>query len=145
MPDQQPWPFSKPLEFLQKVKYGGAVGKKTAIAVTTLIVLAVALVALPLSLRLAGNIGALYVMIPAMLVVVAAVLWVYFDSLRSIDNSVRTYPKLALLEGTDLVAYQQLEMEMAAKNRPSIPEELPAPDPTPPTRAIEAPVEEEEG
>lgn len=120
-------------------------GKKTAIAVTTLIVLAVALVALPLSLRLAGNIGALYVMIPAMLVVVAAVLWVYFDSLRSIDNSVRTYPKLALLEGTDLVAYQQLEMEMAAKNRPSIPEELPAPDPTPPTRAIEAPVEEEEG
>ena len=112
------WPFSKPLEFLQKVKYGGVVGKKTVITVVALIVLAIAVLAMW------GKVG-------PVLLIVGVVLIILFGAFRSIDVSVKAHPELALLDGTEWVAYKKAEM--AAKHITILPAiAAPMPDPQAP-------------
>jgi hypothetical protein len=122
MQDQH-WPFSKSLEFLHKVKYGGAVGKKAAITNVALIVLAIALVAVW---------GKVY----AVLLIALGVLIVFGGSLKSIDKTLEKHPELALLDGTEMVAMKKLEM--AAKNVPILPEAPLILDPEAPEGLIEA-------
>jgi hypothetical protein len=128
----QGWPFSKPLEFLHKVKYGGVVGKKTVITVVALIVLAIAILAM-------------WGKVEPVLLIVAVVLIILFGAFRSIDASVKAHPELALMDGSEWVAYKKAEM--AAKHitiLPAIAE--PVPDPGAPTGllAIAEPEESEE-
>ncbi len=70
-PDQQKSLLKLPLEFLQKVKYGGAVGKLTVITVVAMIVLAVA-------------IGAVWGNILAICAMAAMVVVVFFGSMQYI-------------------------------------------------------------
>jgi hypothetical protein len=118
MPDQQQWPFAKPMEFLQKVKYGGVVGKKTVIAVVLLLILGTAIVAVH------GQ------TLPILLIVAVAVI-ACFGALHSLDQSVKAHPELALMDGGEIVAYRKVEL--AAKNVSIVHlEALPVPDPNPP-------------
>lgn len=130
MADQ--WPFAKPLEFLQKVKYGGAVGKLTVLSVVALIVLAVAL------LSAWGNVEAVYV-------IVGVVFLVFGVAHFSIHKTLQKHPELALLDGTELVAYRKMEIEMAAKGFevPTAPA-IPSPDRPPVLELPEAQSAEEE-
>jgi len=130
------WPFSKPLEFLQKVKYGGAVGKLAVITVVALIVVAVGLVSAwnNQAVHLAGF-GLVF------LIVVMAFVW--------ISKTLKQHPELALLDGTEYVTLQKIQL--AAKNQPMIPDSPTISDPTPPlidapptAQLLEAPSEEEE-
>src|SRR5579862_6569322 len=83
---QQNWPFSKPLEFLQRIRYGGAVGKQVALAIAALLVLAV------IGVTNWGNIHAVYVIVPAIIVIV-------LGGLYSVQRTLDNHPELASLEG----------------------------------------------
>jgi hypothetical protein len=121
------WLFSKPLEFLHKVKYGGAVGKITALSVTALLVIAVAMISgWGKEALLFGGIG-------AVIVILLAAFWM-------IHRTLEKYPDLALMDGTEIVAYKKIEL--AAKNRPVLSDSVSISDPTPPL--LEALREEEE-
>jgi hypothetical protein len=102
MPDQTKGPFSKPLEFLQKVKYGGAVGKKTAIAVAAIITCGVGMVCGW------GN-------QTVILIAIAAVVLIVVLAYRDINHTLEKFPELALMDGTEIVALRKAEM--AAKNK----------------------------
>ena len=121
------WLFSKPLEFLHKVKYGGAVGKVTALSVTALLVTAVAMVSGW------GKETLLLVGMGTVLIILLATFWM-------IHRTLEKYPDLALMDGTEIVAYRKIEL--AAKNRPMLSNSISISDPTPPL--IEGPREEEE-
>jgi hypothetical protein len=108
--EQKNAPFKLPLEFLQKVKYGGAVGKQTVITVVAMIVLAVAFGAVW------GNVSAVYILVVALLVI-------FFGSLASIHKTLKDSPSLAMLEGSELVAYRKVEL--ATKERGPLPETPP--------------------
>ncbi len=100
MPESAPekqLPFSKPLEFLQKVKYGGAVGKQAVIAVVALIVLGIAILSL-------------WGQMTAVLAIVIVVFAVFVISLASIHKTLQKHPELALMDGTEIIAYKKLEM-----------------------------------
>lgn len=98
--------FSKPLEFLQKVKYGGAVGKQTVIAVVALIALTVAM------LSMWEQVSAVYVIVGAVVLVVCV-------SFFSIHKTLEKYHEEAMLEGKDLKEHWGKKMEMAAKQLPA--------------------------
>jgi hypothetical protein len=134
-PDQHQWPFSKPLEFLHKVKYGGAVGKKTVITVVALIVLAIGIV----------SIAALRGSVVSILLLAMLAVGVFVWALASIDRTLVKHPELALLDGTEFVALRKAEMA-AAKNMKVVDITPAIPDPTRPTRQITTatPIEEEE-
>ena len=91
MPEKNRWPFSIPLEFLHKVKYGGAVGKLTAIAVAAVVVCGIAMVC---------GWGNQTVILTA----IGAVLVVVFGAFFEIRQTLEKHPELALLDGTELVA-----------------------------------------
>jgi hypothetical protein len=116
-PNQQAWPFTKPLEFLQKVKYGGAVGKLAAITVAALIVVAVIMASAWNNERV--HIGGL-------IVVVLLVLAAFWRIAKTLDK----HPELALLDGTEIVTMKRLEM--AAKNKPVLEGSPMISDPAPP-------------
>jgi hypothetical protein len=109
-PDQKKPPFALPLEFLQKVKYGGAVGKQTVITVVAMIVLAVAIAAVW------GNVVAVYVILGVLVLI-------FFGALVSIHKTLKESPSLAMLEGSELVAYRKVEL--ATKERGPLPEATP--------------------
>lgn len=93
------------MEFLHKVKYGGAVGKKTVITVVVLIVLAIALLMLwPLR-------GPVW----AVLLIVGAAVLIFFGSLSSIDKTLVAHPELALMDGTEILALRKAEMATKSK------------------------------
>ncbi len=106
----------KPLGFLQKVKYRGAVGKQTAITVVVLIVLGIAL------LSVWGQTEAVYF-------IVATVVFVFLSALFAIHKTLAKHPELALLDGLELVEYKKLDI--AAKNMRRIPDTIDAADPQP--------------
>jgi len=124
---QHTWPFSKPLEFLQKVKYGGAVGKLTAITVAALLVVAVISVSSWNNEKV--HIGGLIVV----LFLVLAAFW-------RISRTLQKHPELALMDGTEIITFKRLEM--AAKNQPILADSPMVSDPTP--LLIEPPTEDEE-
>ena len=128
-PPQNPrtWPFSKPLEFLQKVKYGGAVGKLTAICVAALLVIAVGMV---------SAWGNETVHLVAFGIIVFLVLVTFWRIAKTLEK----HPELALMDGTEIIAYKRVEL--AAKNHPMLIDSMTIPDPAPPQ--IEAPREEAE-
>lgn len=95
-------PFSKPLEFLQKVKYGGAVRKKTVIICVALIVLGVCALTL-------------WHQTYAILAIAGIVLLIVFFGLRSIDGTLEKHPQLALMDGTEIIRYR--EIELASKDQ----------------------------
>lgn len=108
-------PFSKPLEFLHKVKYGGAVGKKTVTACVTLLILGVAIIAMW---------GQVY----PILVVVVLAFAVFYRFNESVDKTLKAHPDLALMDGTEIVRIR--EMELGAKGMPPSPnEQIPGPKP----------------
>jgi hypothetical protein len=127
----QNWPFSKPLEFLHKVKYGGAVGKKTAITVVVLIVLAIALL---VCWRLEMKTG-VYLSLGLLIVV-------FIYALNSIDKTLEKHPQLAVLDGSEFVQYRKMELEMAAKGILELPKSPLIPDSRHPPRQL-PPAEEE--
>jgi len=120
------WPFRKPLEFLHKVKYGGAVGKKTVITVVSLIVVGIAILALW------GNVWAI-------LALAALVVVIFFGSLNSIDTTLKAHPELALMDGTEILALRKAEM--SAKNGVIVDVTPAIADPSPPPAAIEGTIE----
>ena len=98
MPSDQKNPsFKLPLEFLQKVKYGGAVGKQTVITVVAMIVIALALGSVW------GNVAAVYVLVAVLVII-------FFGALASIHKTLKDSPGLAMLEGSELVAYRKVEL-----------------------------------
>ena len=129
MPDQQQgwqWPNLKAMDFLQKVKYGGPVGKKAAIAMVALIVVAV-------SLPVAGWLG----LTGAVYVALGLIVVIFFGAMRSIDTTVERFPELAMMDGMEVVAYKKVAL--AAKNQPSIPDTPRMIDPNPANPGIEGP------
>lgn len=130
MRTQQEWPFSKPLEFLHKVKYGGAVGKQIVAVVVALLVLGV------VSISLWGQITAAYLVVPAVIIVL-------FGGLFSVHRTLDKGPSLAILEGSEYVEYSKVEL--AAKNMPIIPPTPAIPDPKAPAMlTIEAKADPED-
>jgi len=110
MPEQWKPSFKLPLEFLQKVKYGGAVGKMTVIAVVAMVVLAVA-------------IGAVWGKERAVYVIVALVVLIFFGAMHNIQKALKDFPTLAMMEGSELVAYRKVEL--ATKELGPLPETAP--------------------
>jgi hypothetical protein len=106
-----PWTPAKALAFLQKVTYGGAVGKQTVIAVVALIALTTGFVCS------VGHISAVYVIVGGVLLVVAG-------SFISIHRTLANFPDLSTLDGPDWLKYQKWT---AAKGKPEIPVSLPVP------------------
>jgi hypothetical protein len=102
MSNQDRWPFSKPLEFLQKVKYGGAVGKLTVIAVAAILICGVGMIA---------GWGNQIIIIIA----IAAVLLIVAGSYREIRKTLEKHPELALMDGTEIVALRKAEMAVKGK------------------------------
>src|SRR5258706_13486741 len=106
------WPkFNlKFLAFLQKVGYGGAVGKKAAITIVAMGVMAVALVCcwglgrINPAYELAGIIGIGFI------VVMVGVF--FFGSMLSIDKTLKAHPLESLMDGAQRVAYERV---MASK------------------------------
>jgi hypothetical protein len=135
------------MDFLQKVKYGGAVGKKAAITIVALIVLGVAIVGV---VTVAARIGIESVLFAALILTVIAGLallaWHTFKhALRSIDKTLQDHPELALMDGSEWVSYQKVLM--AAKHNKIISVAAqPVPDPEAPTilPAVAEPEESEE-
>ena len=124
----------KPFEFLKKVKFGGVVGKKTAIAVVVLIVLSIA-------------IGFLHGFMWAILAVAVLAVIVCFGAFWSIDKTVATYADRSLMEGDQLLAL--IKAEMATAKRKGVVDIKPAianPRHSPPTllEATRAKDEDEE-
>jgi hypothetical protein len=101
------------------VKYGGAVGKKSVIAVVALIVIGIAF-------PVAGWMG----LKEAIYAALALVVLIFFGAMKSIDSTLEKHPELALMDGMEIVAYKKVEM--AAKNLPSIAETPRIADPNPP-------------
>jgi hypothetical protein len=129
MPDQQ-WPFSKPLEFLQRIKYGGAVGKQIAAVIVALLILGVSLICTW------GQIITVYFVVPAVIIVLGI-------GLFSVHRTLDKHPNLAILEGAEFVEFHRLEI--AAKNVPPVPILMPSiPDPSRPPGNIEESVENQE-
>ena len=81
-------------------------GKKTVIICVALIVLAICAVCL-------------WNQVYAILAIVAAVLAVLVFGLKSIDGTLERHPKLALMDGTEIVKMKEIEV-MAAKYTPVI-------------------------
>ena len=105
-------------------------GKLTAIAVAALLVVAVAMV---------SGWGNQTVLLCGLGIVVVIV----FGAFWRITMTLEKHPELALLEGTEIIRYRQLEL--AAKNSPAIPITQAIADPSPPPpQEIEGPTEEEE-
>lgn len=96
------WPFSKPLEFLHKIKYGGAVGKQITAVIVALLVLAVVAVCTW------GQIKTVYFVVPGVIVILAL-------GLFSVQRTLDKHPSLATLEGEEYLTYRKIEMEIAAK------------------------------
>ena len=90
-------PFGKALEFLHKVKYGGAVGKLSAITIVALLMCGVAMVC---GFREAN------VILPALGGVVLLVVLAF----REIKTTLLKHPELALLDGTEIVALRKAQM-----------------------------------
>jgi hypothetical protein len=108
------WPFSKPLEFLHRVKYGGAVGKKTVTACVTLLMLGLAMTAVW------GNVYAI-------LAVVVVVFLVFERFNRSVDKTLEAHPELALMDGSEIVRVR--EMQLNAKGMSTQPDHNPVAKP----------------
>jgi len=119
--------FLKSLGFLQRITYGGPVGKIGAVGVTALIVIGAVV------MSCWGN---QLVHLAGLGTVFAIVLVVLFF-IRQIVNE---HPQLATLEGKQVVDFTQLQL--AAKYHPALPDPSTSIDPEPPM--IEAPSEEEE-
>jgi hypothetical protein len=124
MPENDP--LSKALQFLQKVKYGGVVGKKTVMTVVALIVLGTT--ALALAIR--GDmivLGAIVVLIPIVL----------FGSFKSIDANIQQQPQLALMDGTEIIAWNKAQAALKGKRYPVIDlNATPIADPSHPPKAL---------
>jgi fatty acid desaturase len=104
----QQWPFSKPLEFLQRVKYGGAVGKQIAVVIVALLVLAVVAVCAW------GQTIVVYIIAPLVVVVLVIGL---FAVQRTLDK----HPEQALYEGAEYLEYQRIKYA-ATKDVPQLPD-----------------------
>ena len=146
MPDKNRWPFPK-MEFLQKVKYGGAVGKKTVITIVTLTVLGVAIsgvVAFAFRIRIESVVLAAVTLIVIAGLASLAVL-VFRHALGSIDTTLKDHPELALMDGAEFVGLRKAELE--AKNRTVIDITPAIPNPKHPvpeiTSGMEPPKEEQ--
>jgi hypothetical protein len=124
----QQWPLSKPLEFLQKVKYGGAVGKQAAVVIVALLVLGIALICNW------GQIAAVYVVVPCVIAILAI-------GLISVQRTLDKHPNVAIMEGAEYVEFHRLEL--AAKNIPVLPETPLIADPASAVKQIEPPVIDE--
>ena len=130
MPVQQQWPFSKPLEFLQKVKYGGAVGKLTVIAVAAILMCGVAMV---------SSWGQEHVAFVALALVFVIVVGVFYEIRKTLER----HPQLALMDGAEIVTLRKIEL--AAKNSPILPiDAQPMQDPSQPPERHSAEEEEED-
>jgi hypothetical protein len=135
------------MEFLQKVKYGGAVGKKTAITIVVLTVLGVAITGvISFAIRIRPE---SVLLVAAILVAVVALAWfavfVFKHALGSIDTTLKNHPELALMDGAEIVKLR--EVEMAAKHitiLPAIAEPMPDPQAPIELTAIAVPEEPEE-
>jgi fatty acid desaturase len=127
------WAFPK-MEFLQKVKYGGAVGKKTAITIVALTVLGVAItgvIAFAFRIRIESIV--LVVAILAVIVGLASLaVFVFKHALGSIDTTLKDHPELALMDGAEFAA---------AKNKVVIDVTPAIPNPKHPTAAIASAIE----
>jgi hypothetical protein len=104
------------MDFLQKVKYGGAVGKKAAITIVALIVIGVAIAGV---VGVAARIGIASVLFAGLILAVIVGLallasHVLKHALGSIDKTLKDHPELALMDGSEFVSYQKTLM--AAKN-----------------------------
>lgn len=108
------WPLSKPLEFLHRVKYGGAVGKLTVIAVSAILVCGVGMI---------SGWGDPKVIFGAIM----AILFIVWLSFRQIGQTLNDHPELALMDGTEIVRIR--EIEVAAKGMDISPLERPRPKP----------------
>jgi hypothetical protein len=93
MPRQQQWQLSKLFEFLQKVKFGGIVGKKTVIAVAAIIACAVAMI---------SGWGNQTVILIALGGVLALVVIAYREINKTI-NQLEHLPRLAIMDGPELL------------------------------------------
>ena len=106
--------FTKPYQFLHRIKYGGVVGKKASIAHATFIFLTVA------ALCLIGK-------ATSILAIVAVGLFVFFYALNSIDKTIKDNPKLALTDGSEIVRIAEIEAGM--KGVSVVPVQVPGPNP----------------
>jgi hypothetical protein len=115
MSEQNPSPLPK-MDFLQKVKYGGAVGKKSAITIVALIVLGVAIggvVAIAIRIGIGSALFAILILASiGGLALLAS--HVFKHALGSIDKTLKDHPELALMDGSEYVSYQKALM--AAKH-----------------------------
>ena len=100
------FPFSRALVFLQRIKYGGAVGKLTAISVAAILMLGIGMIC--------GS-GKEYVILPGMVLVVVVVMLGF----KAISNTLQRHPELSLLDGSDIVALKKAEL--SSKGTPYIP------------------------
>jgi len=115
-PTPNSWPLSKPLEFLQKVKYGGVVGKKAAMGIAALLVLGIAIFAVW---------GKEY----AVLMIVGMVFVVLLTSFLSIDKTLAAHPELALMDGSEIVRIREIEAGAAKDMTAVIPGQKPVAKP----------------
>ena len=132
MPAQNSSPFPK-MDFLQKVKYGGAVGKKSAVTIVALIVLGIAIAGVvAIALRVGFESVPFGILILALIGGLAFLAsHVFKHALGSIDTTLKNHPELALMDGSEWVSYQKALL--AAKNIPVLSEvSEPLQDPRPP-------------
>jgi hypothetical protein len=119
-----------PLAFLRWVNYRGVVGNQISLGIVALIVLAV------IAICLWGRIEAAYLLVPAVILVLAIILFSVHKTLKENPGSV--------LEDALYLEHRKMDMELAAKNRPSIQLTPLIEDPQPPL-AIEGTVAVDEG
>ena len=140
MQDKSRWAFPK-MEFLQRVKYGGAVGKKTAIAIVALTVLGVAIAGVvAFALRIpVESILWIVVILASILGLASLAVLVFKQALESIDTTLKDHPELALMDGAEFVNLKKAEI--AAKNKVVIDITPAIPNPKHPATAIASAVE----
>jgi hypothetical protein len=129
MPSQQQWQLSKLFEFLQKVKFGGIVGKKTVIAVAAIIACAVAMI---------SGWGNQTVILIALGGVVTLVVIAYREINKTIEQ-LEHLPGLAIMDGPELLALKKAEIA-AAKNMRIVEITPTIADPLRPRKEITTPI-----
>jgi hypothetical protein len=140
------WPSLKPFEFLQRIKFGGIVGKKTAITISVLIVLGVSVAGISgIGARIRIDSILALAMILGVIVIVAIIAVVVLRiAFRSIDNTVQHNPYLAIMDEVEFAKHKRFELELAAKDTPQLPAESAILDPTAPVIDLKAPPEDDE-